>query len=68
MSPTAENLIQEIRKAPDHVVREVYDSLMFIKKRSNYTTEGSENLLILAESSWAEDWSSPEEDKAWQNL
>lgn len=68
MSPTAETLIHEIRKAPDHVVNEVYDFLMFIKNRSKVTTEGNENLLILAESSWAEDWNSREEDGAWRNL
>lgn len=68
MSPTAENLIQEIRKAPDHVVNEVYDFLMFIKTRSQTTSEGSENLLILAESSWSKDWNSPEEDEAWRDL
>ena len=59
-------LIEEIKTAPESVQREVYDFLAFLKARER--GEGREDLLPLAESAWASDWNTPEEDAAWRDL
>jgi len=62
----AQNLIEEIKTAPESVQREVLDFLAFLKARERQ--EGHENLLPLAHRAWAADWASPEEDAAWRDL
>jgi len=59
-------LIEEIRTAPETVQQEVFDFLVFLKTRQAVRTEGRENLLVLAETAWAADWSTPEEKEAWE--
>jgi hypothetical protein len=66
MSTMAETLIQEIQSAPENVQREVFDFLVFLKGRSQ--REGAESLLPLAQTAWAADWNTPEEDEAWRDL
>lgn len=68
MSATTEMLIEEIKTAPESVQREVFDFLIFLKIRLNAQAEGAESLLPLAQSAWAADWNSPEEDEAWRDL
>jgi hypothetical protein len=65
---TTETLIEEIKSAPESVQREVFDFLVFLKARVNAQAEGSEDLLPLAQSAWAADWNTPEEDEAWRDL
>ena len=65
MSTLTQALIDEIKSAPEPVQREVLDFLVFLKSRQ---TEGRENLLPLAQTAWAADWDTPEEDAAWRNL
>jgi len=50
------------------VQREVLDFLAFLKARQSAQAEGCENLLPLAHTAWAADWSTPEEDEAWRDL
>jgi len=66
MSTLTQSLIEEIKTAPESVQREVYDFLAFLKARER--GEGRENLLPLAQTAWAADWNTPEEDAAWRDL
>jgi hypothetical protein len=68
MNATTETLIQEIKTAPESVQREVFDFLMFLKDRANAQAEGREDLLPLAQSAWAADWNTPQQDEAWRDL
>jgi hypothetical protein len=68
MSDLTHALIDEIQNAPEPVQREVLDFLVFLKGRRAAGREGREDLLPLAESAWASDWSTPEEDEAWRDL
>lgn len=68
MTKTTETLIKEIKAAPEAVQREVFDFLIFLKARLNAQAESAENLLPLAQSAWAKDWNTPEEDEAWRDL
>ena len=61
-----ETLIQEIQTAPENVQREVFDFLVFLKARPQ--RDGEESLLPLAQTGWAADWNTPEEDEAWRDL
>jgi hypothetical protein len=68
MSALTRTLIEEIESAPENVQREVFDFLVFLKKKHATDKEGREDLLALAQTAWAGDWDTPEEDKAWQDL
>ena len=68
MSNLTDALIQEIKTAPEPVQREVFDFLVFLKAHRAAHGEGHENLLPLAQSAWAADWNTPEEDEAWRDL
>jgi len=68
MNPLTRTLIQEIQTAPEAVQREVFDFLAFLKARQTAPAEEGENLLPLAQSAWAADWNTPEEDEAWRDL
>ena len=68
MSDVTQALIKEIQNAPEPVRREVFDFLVFLKGRQVAGTEGREDLLPLAQSAWAADWNTPEEDAAWRDL
>jgi hypothetical protein len=70
MSPMTKSLIEELEHAPESVQREVLSFLRSLRAR-NAGNDGSEDvhaLLPLAESAWAVDWDTPEEDEAWRNL
>jgi hypothetical protein len=68
LNPLTKTLIREIQTAPEAVQREVFDFLVFLKTRQAAPAEGGENLLPLAQSAWAADWQTPEEDEAWRDL
>ena len=68
MSNLTRTLIEEIKSAPEAVQREVFDFLAFLKARQIAQAEGAENLLPLAQTAWAADWNTPEEDEAWRDL
>jgi hypothetical protein len=68
VSALTETLIDEIKSAPDEVQREVFDFLVFLKSQQGGRGAGHEDLLPLAQSAWAADWDTPEEDAAWRNL
>jgi len=68
MSDLTQALIEEIQSAPEPMRREVFDFLVFLKGRRAAEKEGREDLLPLAQSAWAPDWNTPEEDEAWRDL
>ncbi len=68
MSTTSQALIEEIKNAPKSVQREVFDFLIFLKARLNARSEGTDKLLPLAQTAWATDWNTPDEEEAWRNL
>jgi len=70
MSPLTKSLLEELEHAPESVQREVLAFLRYLRARGG-GGDGSEDvhaLLPLAESAWAADWDTPEEDEAWRNL
>ena len=68
MSTLTKSLIQELEAAPETVQREVFDFLVFLKTKETARGEGRESLLPLAQTAWAADWDTPEEDEAWRDL
>lgn len=62
---TRELIDVELTELSEDLQREVYDFVRFLKKQSR---EEAFNGLLLSESSLAQDWNTPEEDAAWQNL
>ncbi len=68
MSELTARLIEEIRTAPEAVQREVLDFLEFLKRRHAAGLQEQESLLPLAQTAWAADWDTPEEDEAWRDL
>ncbi len=67
MSALTNTLLEEINTASEAVQREVLDFLVFLKQRQTAGQEGHEDLLPLAETAWAADWNTPEEDEAWRD-
>jgi len=61
-------LLAEIESAPEEIRNEVMAFLSFLKSRHSADLSSRESLLPLAETAWAADWSSPEEDEAWKDL
>ena len=70
MSPLKKSLIEQLEKAPESVQRGVLAFLRHLRARGvgSDGSEGVHALLPLAESAWAADWDTPEEDEAWRNV
>ena len=70
MTPITKSLIEELEHAPESVQREVLAFLRHLRARGagNDGSEDVHALLPLAESAWAADWDTAEEDEAWRNL
>jgi hypothetical protein len=68
MSALTTALIDEIKSAPESLQREVLEYLAFLKSRRTGADQGGEDLLALAQTAWAADWGTPEEDDAWRDL
>ena len=61
-----EQLLREIQKTPDSMLKEVLDFLLFIKTKE--LQQEQLEISLLSEPSLAEEWLTPEEDEAWQHL
>ena len=68
MSSVTAQLHADIAEAPLEIQREVLDFLTFLRARAAQAPADQDGLLPLAESAWAADWASPEEDAAWADL
>jgi hypothetical protein len=62
---TKQTLIREIEQIPDHLVEEVLDFVQFLNEK--HLKEKRET-AILSEVVLAQDWLTPEEEVAWQDL
>ena len=67
-SMSSQTLLSEIESAPEEIRREVWDFLKFLKSRQSAGTEREDSILPLAQTAWASDWTSTEEDEAWKDL
>ena len=61
-------LIEEIKAAPESVQKEVLDFLLFKMAKNHSNPHQEDDLIPVAQSSWAADWDTPEEDEAWRDL
>ena len=61
-----ESLLTEIEVIPESLIPEVLNYVQYIKYK--YSTNDKLETAILSESALAKDWSTPEEDEAWQHL
>lgn len=68
MSSLTRALIDEIKNTPEPLQKELLDYLTLLKSHHGTKHEGKEDLLPLAQSAWASDWDSLEEDEAWRDL
>lgn len=59
-----EILIDEIQHAPEPMLSEVLDFVLFLKAKERERMETA----LLSESALSKDWLSPEEDEAWKDL
>jgi hypothetical protein len=62
---TKELLINEIEEAPEPLLAEVLDFVLFLKAK---TAQEKLGMVMMSESSLSKDWLQPEEDEAWQDL
>jgi hypothetical protein len=67
VSELTRTLIDQIKAAPEPVQREVLGFLALLKAREDKATD-RDSLLPLADSAWAGDWNTAEEDDAWRGL
>ena len=63
---TKEALAEEIKSAPENLLKEIYDYLLFKKGRK--TGEDNIKTHLASEKVLSRDWDSPEEDEVWKNL
>ncbi|MEK6783601.1 MAG: DUF2281 domain-containing protein [Bacteroidota bacterium] len=63
---TKEALAEEIKNAPENLLKEIYDYLLFLKGRK--AKEDDILTHFASEKILSRDWDSPEEDEAWKNL
>ena len=68
MSALTNTLIEEIKTAPEPLQRELFDFLVRWKTRAAAGRDGGDDRLPLAQSAWAADWNTPEEDEARRDL
>jgi len=62
---TRDALSEEIKNTPERLLDEVYDYLLFLKRKKQ-----SDKVMthIVSEKTLSRDWDSLEEDEAWKNL
>ena len=58
-------IIQEIEKLPESLLKEVWNFAQFLKEKTVLTKSET---AVLSESSLGKDWLKTEEDEAWRNL
>jgi len=70
MSSLTKSLIEELEHAPESLQQEVFAFLRHRRARGvgSDRSDDMHALLPLAESAWAANWDTPEEDEAWRNL
>ncbi|MDJ0593364.1 MAG: DUF2281 domain-containing protein [Pleurocapsa sp. MO_226.B13] len=61
-----ESLLTEIEQIPESLIPEVLNFVQYLKYK--HRTQEKLETTLLSESALAKDWSTPEEDEAWQHL
>jgi hypothetical protein len=65
-SSVKDRLLEKIERVSDFTLKEVLDFLLFLESKAMQAEELE--ISLLSESSLAEEWLTPEEDKAWEHL
>ena len=65
-SSVKDRLLEKIEKVSDFTLKEVLDFLLFLESKTIQAEELE--ISLLSESSLAEEWLTPEEDRAWEHL
>ena len=65
-SSVKDRLLEKIEIVSDFTLKEVLDFLLFLESKAIQAEELE--ISLLSESSLAEEWLTPEEDKAWEHL
>jgi len=65
-SSVKDRLLEKIEIVSDFTLKEVLDFLLFLESKTIQAEELE--ISLLSESSLAEEWLTPEEDKAWEHL
>ncbi len=65
-SSVKDRLLEKIERVSDFTLKEVLDFLLFLESKAIQAEELE--ISLLSESSLAEEWLTPEEDKAWEHL
>jgi len=65
-SSVKDRLLEKIEKVSDFTLKEVLDFLLFLESKAIQAEELE--ISLLSEASLAEDWLTPEENKAWEHL
>lgn len=63
---TKETIAREIENIPENLLKEIYDFILFVKRKSNGTDKVQTH--IASEVSLGKDWDLKEEDEAWKDL
>jgi len=65
-SSVKDRLLEKIEIVSDFTLKEVLDFLLFLESKTIQAEELE--ISLLSESSLAEEWLTPEEDRAWEHL
>ncbi len=65
-SSVKNRLLEKIERVSDFTLKEVLDFLLFLESKAIQAKELE--ISLLSEASLAEEWLTPEEDKAWEHL
>jgi len=65
-SSVKDRLLEKIEIVSDFTLKEVLDFLLFLESKTIQAEELE--ISLLSEASLAEDWLTPEENKAWEHL
>jgi hypothetical protein len=66
MTTSQQVLLEELKTAPEPLLREVLDFVRFLKSRAASADVGE--TALASQSVLAKDWLRPEEEEAWKNL
>ncbi|WP_036478387.1 DUF2281 domain-containing protein [Myxosarcina sp. GI1] len=61
-----ESLLTELEQIPESLYPEILNFVRYLKYK--HLTKEKLETTLLSEAALAKDWSSPEEDEAWQHL
>ena len=66
MTTSQQVLLDELKTAPEPLLREVLDFVRFLKSRA--ASDDAGETALASQAVLAKDWLRPEEEEAWKNL